>query len=108
MSNDGLSDRPDKDADRPPEDRPAREPADSRVPEPAKAETRSRQEYFEAINSASSQDVIIPLSTCQCGISLAGAMNSECPSRCQIPVPIPQLIQTGWRIRGIRYLETNS
>ena len=58
MSTDGPSDRPDEDADRPPEDRPAREPADSRVPEPAKAETRSRQEYFEAINSASSQDVI--------------------------------------------------
>ncbi len=58
MSTDGPSDRPDEDADRPPEDRPAREPADSRVPEPAKAVTRSRQDYFEAINSASSQDVI--------------------------------------------------
>jgi hypothetical protein len=58
VSTDGSSDRPDENIDRSPEDRPAREPADSRVPEPAKAETRSRQEYFEAINSASSQDVI--------------------------------------------------
>ncbi len=60
MSTDGPSDLPDEDTDRPPEDRPAREPADSRVPEPAKAETRSRQEYFEAINvnSASRQDIL--------------------------------------------------
>jgi len=58
MSTDGPSDRPDEDPDRPPEDRPAREPADSQGPEPAKAETRSRDEYFEAINSGSSHEVI--------------------------------------------------
>ncbi len=57
MSTDGPSDRPDEDADRPSEDRPAREPAGSRVPEAAKAETRSREEYFDAINSPSSQDL---------------------------------------------------
>jgi hypothetical protein len=58
VSTDGPSDRPDEEPDRPPEDRPARESADSQVPEPAKAETRSRQEYFEAINAAGSQEVI--------------------------------------------------
>ena len=58
MSTDGPFDRPNENTDRPPEDRPAREPADSREPEPAKAETRSRQEYFEAINSASRKDVV--------------------------------------------------
>jgi Contact-dependent growth inhibition CdiA C-terminal domain len=58
MSTDGPFDRPEGDPDRPPEDRPAREPADSQVPQPDEAETRSRQEYFEAINSASSQEAI--------------------------------------------------
>jgi Contact-dependent growth inhibition CdiA C-terminal domain len=58
MSTDGPSDRPDEDPDRPPEDRPAREPADSQMPQLGEAETRSRQEYFEAINSASSHEVI--------------------------------------------------
>jgi len=58
MSTDGPSDRPDGDPDRSPEDRPARESADSHMPQPDGAETRSRQEYFEAINSASSHDVI--------------------------------------------------
>jgi Contact-dependent growth inhibition CdiA C-terminal domain len=58
VSTDGLSDRPDENPDRPPEHRPAGKPADSRVPEPAEAETRSRQEYFEAISSANSQEVI--------------------------------------------------
>jgi hypothetical protein len=58
MSTDGPSDRPDEEPDRPPEDRPAREPADSHVPQPDEAETRSRQEYFEAINSANSHEVV--------------------------------------------------
>jgi hypothetical protein len=58
MSTDVPSDRPDEDPDRPPEDRPAREPADSRGPKPARAETRSREEYFEAFNSGSSHEVI--------------------------------------------------
>ena len=51
-------DRPDGNPDRPPEDRPAREPADSQVPRPDEVETRSRQEYFEAINSASRHEAI--------------------------------------------------
>jgi Contact-dependent growth inhibition CdiA C-terminal domain len=58
VSTDRPSDRPDENPDRPPEHRPAGKPADSRVLEPAKVETRSRQEYFEAISSANSQEVI--------------------------------------------------
>jgi Contact-dependent growth inhibition CdiA C-terminal domain len=58
MSTDGPSDRPDEDPDRPPHDRPAREAADSRASQPGEAETRSRQEYFEAVNSASSPEVV--------------------------------------------------
>jgi Contact-dependent growth inhibition CdiA C-terminal domain len=58
MSTDGPFDGPDENPDRPPEDRPSPERADSRVPQPAEVETRSRQEYFEAINSASSHEVI--------------------------------------------------
>ena len=58
MSTDVPSDRPDENSDRPPERRPAGKPADSQVPEPAEAETRSRQEYFEALSSADSQEVI--------------------------------------------------
>jgi hypothetical protein len=58
MSTDGPSDWPDGDPDRPPEDRPAREPADSQVPRPDEVETRSRPEYFEAINSASSREAM--------------------------------------------------
>ena len=55
MSTDVPSDRPDEDSDRPSEHRPAGKPADSQVPEPAKAETRSRQEYFKANSSADSK-----------------------------------------------------
>ena len=58
MSTDVPSDRPDENSDRPPEHRPAGKPADSQVPEPAEAETRGRLEYFEAISSADSQEVI--------------------------------------------------
>jgi hypothetical protein len=58
VSTDGLPERPDENPDRPTEHRPAGKPADSRVPEPAEAEMRSRQEYFEAISSANSQEVI--------------------------------------------------
>jgi hypothetical protein len=58
MGTNGPSDWPDGDPDRPPEGRPVRKPADSQVPEPDEAETRSRQEYFEAINSASSHEAI--------------------------------------------------
>jgi hypothetical protein len=58
VSTDVPSDRPDENPDRPLEHRPAGKPADSQVPEPAEAETRSRREYFEAISSADSQEVI--------------------------------------------------
>jgi hypothetical protein len=57
MSADGP-DRSDGNPDRPPEDRPARESADSQVPRPDEVETRSRQEYFEAVNSASRNEAI--------------------------------------------------
>jgi hypothetical protein len=58
MSTDGLSDRSGEDPDQPHKDRRARESADFQAPKVGEAETRSRQEYFEAINSASSREII--------------------------------------------------
>jgi hypothetical protein len=57
VSIDGPSDRPD-DPDRPPEDRPAREPADVQVPPPDPAETRTRQEYYEIISSGRGYEAV--------------------------------------------------
>ncbi len=61
MRADDPSGRPDdgeEHPDRPPEDRHASEPPDRRTPEQYLAETRSRQEYYDALVSSDGSEVV--------------------------------------------------
>lgn len=51
MSTDGPSGRPDERPEGPPEDRPAREPDDYHTAGRDLAETRTRQQYYEALTT---------------------------------------------------------
>jgi hypothetical protein len=57
MSTDGPSGQPDEDPDRPPEDRPAREPNDHRAAKQDLGETRTRQDYYDALTSGRGYEV---------------------------------------------------
>jgi Contact-dependent growth inhibition CdiA C-terminal domain len=57
MSTDGPSGQPDEDPDRPPEDRPAREPNDHRAARQDLGETRTRQDYYDTLTSGRGYEV---------------------------------------------------
>ena len=57
MSTDGPSGQPDEDPDRPPEDRPAREPNDYRAARQDLGETRTRQDYYDTLTSGHGYEV---------------------------------------------------
>ena len=58
MDTDGPSGQPDEDPDLPPEDRPAREPADQYASGKSPAETRTRQEYHDILTSGRGYEII--------------------------------------------------
>lgn len=57
MSTDGPSGQPDEDPDQPSKDGPARQPSDDRAAWPDIAETRTRQDYHDALTSGRGYEV---------------------------------------------------
>ena len=58
MSTDGLAGQPDEDPDRPPEGRPAREPGGDRAERQDPAETRTRQDYYDALAAGHGDEIV--------------------------------------------------